>query len=96
MLGFAGAADVISAVFRSTILQEATPDGLRGRMSALHIAVVTSGPRIGDAESGIVAALTTVRFAVVSGGVICIAGVAALHLVSPVLAHFRRPTPEMS
>jgi MFS family permease len=96
MLGFAGAADVISAVFRSTILQEATPDGLRGRMSALHIAVVTSGPRIGDAESGIVAALTTVRFAVVSGGVICIAGVAALHIVSPVLAHFRRPTPEMS
>ena len=95
MLAFAGAADVISAVFRSTILQEATPDGLRGRMSALHIAVVTSGPRLGDAESGIVAALTTVRFAVVSGGVICIAGVAALHFVSPVLAHFRRPTPEM-
>src|SRR5581483_3457860 len=68
LLGVAGAADVVSAVFRNTILQSNVPDELRGRLSAVHIAVVTGGPRLGDAESGTVAALTSAPFAVVSGG----------------------------
>jgi MFS-type transporter involved in bile tolerance (Atg22 family) len=72
LLAVAGAADVISAVFRNTIMQQVTPDQMRGRMASLHIAVVTSGPRLGDTESGVVASLTSVRFSVVSGGLICI------------------------
>ena len=56
LLAVAGAADVISAVFRNTILQLSVPDHLRGRLSSIHIAVVTGGPRVGDAESGLVAA----------------------------------------
>jgi hypothetical protein len=90
LLAAAGWADVISAVFRNTILQLVAPDEMRGRLSALHIAVVTSGPRLGDVEAGAVAAATSVRFSVVSGGLMCIAGVAVMHAISPVLARYRR------
>jgi MFS family permease len=74
-LAVAGAADVFSAVFRNTILQLAVPDSLRGRLSAIHIAVVTGGPRLGDVEAGAVAAATDARFSVVSGGLACLLGV---------------------
>jgi hypothetical protein len=74
LLAAAGWADVISAVFRSTIVQLAVPDALRGRLSGLQIAVVTGGPRIGDLESGAVAAGFGDMVSVVSGGLACIAG----------------------
>ncbi len=77
-LALAGAADVISAVFRNTILQLAVPDALRGRLSSVQIAVVTGGPRLGDTESGAVAAMTSPQFSVVSGGVACVVGVALI------------------
>ena len=88
MLALAGAADVVSAVFRNTILQLSVPDGLRGRLSSVHIAVVTGGPQVGDAEAGAVAALTSPRFSVVSGGLACILGVAALVRWVPELARY--------
>src|SRR6478672_2570003 len=93
LLAVAGAADVISAVFRNTIMQQVAPDSMRGRMSALHIAVVAGGPRLGDAESGVVASVTSVQFSVVSGGVVCIAGAAVLQLLLPALGRYRRPRP---
>lgn len=74
LLALAGGADVVSAVFRNTILQLAVPDRLRGRLSSIHIAVVSGGPRMGDFEAGAVAALTTPQISVVSGGVACILG----------------------
>jgi len=83
MLAIAGGADVLSAVFRNVILQLRVPDRLRGRLSAVQIAVVTGGPRLGDFEAGAVAALTSARFSVVSGGVACTAGVVLLHLLVP-------------
>jgi MFS family permease len=83
LLAVAGAADVISAVFRNTILQTTVPDALRGRLSALQIAVVTGGPRLGDAEAGAVASLAGARFSVVSGGLACVAGVALLAWLLP-------------
>lgn len=88
MLALAGAADVVSAVFRNTILQLSVPDGLRGRLSSVHIAVVTGGPQLGDAEAGAVAALTSPRFSVVSGGLACILGVVALVRWLPELARY--------
>lgn len=94
LLAVAGAADVVSAVFRNTILQLEVPDRLRGRLSAVHIAVVTGGPRLGDAEAGAVAALTTPRFSVVSGGLACVAGVVVLARLMPQLAAWRPPPPE--
>jgi hypothetical protein len=74
LLAVAGWADVISAVFRSTIIQLAVPDALRGRLSGLQIAVVTGGPRVGDLEAGAVAAGFGDTMSVVSGGLACIAG----------------------
>ena len=78
LLAVGGAADVISAVFRNTILQTIVPDRLRGRLSALQIAVVTGGPRLGDAEAGAAAAVGGARFAVISGGLACLVGVVAV------------------
>ena len=74
LLAIAGGADVVSAVFRNTILQLAVPDRLRGRLSSIHIAVVSGGPRLGDFEAGAVAAVTSPQFSVVSGGLACIIG----------------------
>jgi hypothetical protein len=78
MLALAGAADVVSAVFRNTILQASVPDRLRGRLSSVHIAVVTGGPRLGDVEAGTVAALAGPQVSVVTGGLACMAGVAVI------------------
>jgi MFS family permease len=74
LLALAGAADVISNVFRNTILQATVPDGLRGRVTAFKVAMSGGGPRLGDAESGAVAALTTPTISIVSGGLASIAG----------------------
>lgn len=89
LLAVAGAADVVSAVFRNTILQLNVPDALRGRLSSAHIAVVTGGPRLGDAEAGAVAALAGPRFSVVSGGLACLLGVLVVARLFPELARYR-------
>jgi hypothetical protein len=70
-------------VFRSTIIQLAVPDGLRGRLAGLQIAVVTGGPRIGDLEAGSVATAFGDTFSVVSGGLACIAGALVLARALP-------------
>jgi MFS family permease len=89
LLALAGWADVVSAVFRNTILQSAIPDALRGRLSAIQIAVVQGGPRLGDLESGGVAEAFGARFSVVSGGIACVAGAFLLAFLLP---GFRRQT----
>ncbi len=89
LLAAAGCADVISAVFRSTIIQLAVPDALRGRLAGLQIAVVTGGPRIGDLESGAVAAGFGDTVSVVSGGLACIAGALLLARLLPGFRHQR-------
>ena len=88
LLAVAGAADVVSAVFRNTILQLSVPDRLRGRLSSVHIGVVTGGPLLGDAEAGAVAAVTTPRVAVVSGGLACVAGAVVVARLLPELARW--------
>jgi MFS family permease len=77
-LAVAGGADVISAVLRGAIVQLATPDQIRGRVSSIVGLVVTSGPRIGDAEAAAVAALAGPQLSVVSGGVMCLIGLLAV------------------
>jgi hypothetical protein len=67
-----GAFDMISAVFRSTILQVATPDELRGRLQGVFIVVVAGGPRLGDALVGTTASLWGEQTAIVVGGVACV------------------------
>lgn len=89
MLALAGAADVVSAIFRGTIIQLTAPDELRGRMSSMHTAVVAGGPRLGDLEAGVVAALTSVRFSVVSGGLLCVLGALAIGRWAPEFVKYR-------
>jgi hypothetical protein len=61
---------------------------MRGRMSSIYSLVVTSGPRVGDIESGTVASLTSARFSMATGGLACIAGVGVIMLAFPQLAAF--------
>jgi MFS family permease len=85
-LAIAAGADVVSAVIRSFMVQALTPDALRGRVSSIHILVVTGGPRVGDAEAAAVAALTSPVVSVVSGGVLTVVGVGLLALAMPEFA----------
>jgi len=90
-LGVAGAGDSISAIFRSTMLQLSTPDRLRGRLSAVHIAVVTGGPRVGDAEAGLVAAGFGPRTAAWTGGFGSILAALVITSVLPAFRTWRLP-----
>ncbi len=83
LLGLAGGADVVSAVLRATILQTVAPEGLLGRLQAVQTAVVAGGPRLGDLEAGSVAALAGTEASVVSGGLLCLAGVVVLARLLP-------------
>ncbi len=93
LLAVAGAADSVSAVCRQIINQSVTPDALRGRMSSVFSLVVTSGPRLGDIESGAVASLTSARLSMASGGLACVAGTAVIVAAFPALASYDRRTP---
>ena len=84
-LAIAGAADVLSAVFRSTIVQLAAPDQLRGRIASIHILVVTSGPRIGDIEAAAVASVIGAQASVISGGLLCLIGLIGVVRLFPEL-----------
>lgn len=72
LLALAGAADLVSAVFRQTILQTYAPDEMRGRMQGVFIAVVAGGPRLGDVRAGAMAAATSATVSWVGGGVACV------------------------
>jgi MFS family permease len=76
-LVLAGAADMISGIFRSTIWNQTIPDELRGRLAGIEMLSYSLGPMGGSARAGLVADATTVRTSIVSGGVLCVAGVAA-------------------
>jgi MFS family permease len=84
LLAVAGAADLVSAVYRQTILQTYAPDEMRGRMQGVFIAVVAGGPRLGDLRAGGTAAATNPTFSWVGGGIACMVVVAvAGFLVRP-------------
>jgi len=76
LLAMSGAADMISSAYRSTILQVAAPDNLRGRLQGVFTVVVAGGPRLGDFVAGSAAALTTPTLALAAGGAACMVGVA--------------------
>ena len=94
LLAVAGCADVISAIFRNSIIQFEAPDRLRGRLSSIQTAVVQSGPRLGNTEAGAVAALSTAQLSVVSGGLGCLAGIAVISFLMPKFLHYKIGPPE--
>jgi MFS family permease len=88
LLAFAGAADNVSAAFRSAIVLAATPDEMRGRVSGIELAQVASAPALGNLEAGVVASFTSLRFSVASGGFLCIAGTLAVVALFPALLRY--------
>jgi len=88
LLAFAGAADNVSAAFRSAIVLAATPDAMRGRVSGIELAQVASAPALGNVEAGLVASLTSLRFSIVSGGLICVLGTGFIVAVFPALLRY--------
>jgi len=83
LLAVAGAADLVSAVYRQTILQTYAPDEMRGRMQGVFIAVVAGGPRLGDLRAGAMGAATTATTSWVGGGIACVAVVIVAALAVP-------------
>jgi MFS family permease len=87
-LAAAGAADQVSAIFRSTMVLRLTPDHLRGRLAGIEFAQVASTPSLGNLEAGVVASFTSLRFAIASGGFLCIVGTLATALAFPALLRY--------
>ena len=82
-LALAGGFDMISGVFRMTIWSQTIPHYLRGRLAGLEMISYTSGPKLGDAEAGIVATVFSVRASIVSGGILCVVGTAVISALIP-------------
>lgn len=88
-LAVGGAADMVSAAFRSTILQEIASDDLRGRLQGVFIVVVGGGPRLADAVHGAAAAAVGTTVAATGGGVLVVVGVLVAVLVAPAFVRYR-------
>jgi MFS family permease len=82
-LAAAGAADMSSGIFRQTLWNQTIPDHMRGRLAGIEQLSYSIGPTLGTARGGALAALTTVRFSIVSGGVACVAGTLVLAALMP-------------
>jgi MFS family permease len=82
-LAAAGAADMVSGIFRMSIWNRTIPDHLRGRLASIELLSYTSGPLLGNAEAGAAASLVGVRASVVSGGVLCVVAVGATAAALP-------------
>jgi hypothetical protein len=73
-LAVAGGADAVSGIFRSAIWNQTVPDALRGRLASIELVSYSTGPLLGNAESGLVASLFSVPASIFSGGVLCVLG----------------------
>ncbi|TMC82480.1 MAG: MFS transporter [Chloroflexi bacterium] len=82
-LAVAGAADMMSGVFRSVIWNQTIPDSLRGRLASIEMLSWSSGPALGNFEAGAVASIFNVRISIVSGGVLCVIGCVLCTLALP-------------
>lgn len=91
LLVVAGIADVLSVVFRSTVIQTATPDRVLGRVAAAEFVVGAGAPQVGNFRAGVLASATTPGTSAVIGGVSSLAGAALIALALPALARYRLP-----
>lgn len=94
-MAFAGAADSVSAVFRTTILQSAAPDRMRGRLQGVFVVVVAGGPRLGEIAGGGVASRLGEGWTAVVGGLACVVVIALLGVGQRGFVRYdaRHPTP---
>jgi MFS family permease len=82
-LAFAGAADMLSGVFRGTTWNETIPNAMRGRLAGIEMISYLTGPLIGNARAGFTAELSSLSIAIWSGGAICVAAVVATGFLLP-------------
>jgi MFS family permease len=87
-LAVAGAADMVSGLFRTTIWNQTIPDHLRGRLAGIEMVSYTTGPLLGNARAGAVAQQFGVGASIVSGGLLCVAGTALLALLLPAFIRY--------
>jgi MFS family permease len=87
-LALAGAADTMTVVSRSTIIQLNTPDSLQGRVFAAEQIVGVAGPDVGNVRAGLVAGATSGLVSLVSGGLLCLVAVLAVAVTTPGLRTF--------
>ena len=88
LLGLAGLADQVSAIFRNAMLLALTPDRLLGRVRGIEFMQVASAPSLGNLEAGVVASLTSIRTSVASGGLLCVAGTLASAAAFPAVLRY--------
>jgi predicted MFS family arabinose efflux permease len=93
LLVVAGMADVTSVVLRTTLIQVATPDAFRGRVSSAEYVVGAACPELGNVRAGAVASLTSPGVSALAGGLACVAGAGVIALALPALARYRAPAP---
>lgn len=93
-LAAAGAADMVSGIFRMTIWNQTIPTKLRGRLAGVEMISYMTGPLLGNARAGWVATVTSLRTAIVSGGLLCTAGVALCAIFLPRFRDYRAADPE--
>jgi MFS family permease len=87
-LVLAGAADMVSGLFRSTIWNQTIPDHLRGRLAGIEMVSYTTGPLLGNTRAGSVASFFGDRASIISGGVLCVAGTALLAFLLPAFIRY--------
>ena len=92
-LAVAGAADTVTVVSRTSIVQHAVPDSLRGRVNALDYLVGVSGPQLGNARAGLVASFTSGATSAVLGGLASFLAIAAVAAFTPSLRRYQPPAP---
>jgi MFS family permease len=88
-LVLAGAADTVSVISRTSLVQQATPDAVRGRVNALDYLVGVCGPQLGNFRAGLVAAATSGAASAVLGGFTALAAVAVVAAATPALRRVR-------
>jgi hypothetical protein len=93
MLILAGAADVISVIFRIALVQTVTPDRYRGRVTATDHVIGAGFPRLGIFRGGVVAGLTSPNISAVSGGLSTVVSTAVIAVALPALVRYRAPIP---
>jgi MFS family permease len=92
-LAAAGAADMISGLFRTTLWNQTIPDAMRGRLAGIEMVSYSSGPAMGNLEAGVVGSLAGVQAAVVSGGILCVVGTGVLSAVLRQFWNYRAHSP---
>ncbi|MFC8081142.1 MFS transporter, partial [Streptomyces sp. NPDC057307] len=92
-LAVAGAADTVSVITRSALIQLETPDAYRGRVSSVEHVIGVAGPELGNFRGGLVASVTSAPFSLVTGGLSAALAIAVVAAVNAPLRAYRTPSP---